>query len=235
MAASTSSAVIPVETESNIDAKIETLADQMRKLSIEAREKRSEVSTDENWKETKNTNDITLFFKTQVVEGAIQKIKARAGANNANILEYKFDEYFYVKDNKVIRVEGFDNHKPGMYLHKIYKVVKSDLFQRMLYDYVSTLGKMGYECWAPSKNLNVIEVFWGPTKRNRNWSDDDVCKPAYIEVKIPETPPPSPKLPESLESPKPSASTPASIPDSDDKSFKTVLTRRNKKQLSSPV
>lgn len=153
---------------------IETVTEKVRRIALEAREKLSQGENNEAWKAAKNESDINLFFKEEVRKGAMEKIEKRAiiGANNANVLEYKFDEYFYVKDGKVIRVIGFENKEKGMYLHKIYKVMQTDLFQKLLQEFVNELGDMCYSCWAPSKNLNVIEFYWGPTK-NHKWEEND--------------------------------------------------------------
>uniref|UniRef100_A0A6C0KWW8 Uncharacterized protein n=1 Tax=viral metagenome TaxID=1070528 RepID=A0A6C0KWW8_9ZZZZ len=205
----------------------ETIAEKMRKIALDAREKRSENGNDEAWKDEKNNKDIKLFFETEIKVGAVGKIEKRAviGANNANILEYKFDEYFYVKDGKVIRTQGFDR-KPGIYLHKIYKVMQTKYFQDLLQEFINELGEMCFACWAPAKNLNVIEVYWGPTK-NHEWkedeTDDDIAS----------------HLPDTLDTPKgdskePSPAAPAapSAPAEDDKSYKTVAKRGGKKVSS---
>lgn len=153
---------------------VETVAEKVRRMALEAREKMSQGETNEDWKAAKNESDIKLFFKEEVKKGAMEKIEKRAiiGANNANVLEYKFDEYFYVKEGKVVRVIGFENKEKGIYLHKIYKVMQTDLFQKLLQEYVNELGDMCFSCWAPSKNLNVIEFYWGPTK-NHKWEEED--------------------------------------------------------------
>lgn len=181
-----------------------TVADKVRKMALEAREKRSQGEPNEDWKAAKNESDIKLFFKEEVKKGAMQKIEKRAiiGANNANVLEYKFDEYFYVKDGKVIRVIGFENKEKGIYLHKIYKVMQTDLFQKLLQEFVDDLGDMCFSCWAPSKNLNVIELYWGPTK-NHKWEeeeeeDDEPAPPATLIQKESDDEPPKKEDPKSF-------------------------------------
>lgn len=207
-----------------VDEKI-TIAEKMRKIALDAREKRSENGNDEAWKDEKNNKDIKLFFETEIKVGAVGKIEKRAviGANNANILEYKFDEYFYVKDGKVIRTQGFDK-KPGIYLHKIYKVMQTKVFQDLLQEFINELGEMCFACWAPAKNLNVIEVYWGPTK-NHEWkedeTDDDIAS----------------HLPDTLDTPKGDSKKPspaAAAPAEDDKSYKTVTKRGSKNAVSTP-
>lgn len=204
-----------------------TIAEKMRKIALDAREKRSENGNDEAWKDEKNNKDIKLFFETEIKVGAMEKIEKRAviGANNANILEYKFDEYFYIKDGKVIRTQGFDK-KPGIYLHKIYKVMQTKYFQDLLQEFINELGEMCFACWAPAKNLNVIEVYWGPTK-NHEWKEDETDDIAS-------------HLPDTLDTPKGDSkkSTVATIDGTnapsveDDKSYKTV-TKRGGKKVSS--
>ena len=219
---------------------VETVTEKVRRMALEAREKLSQGENSEAWKAAKNESDIKLFFKEEVRKGAMEKIEKRAiiGANNANVLEYKFDEYFYVKDGKVKRVIGFEGKEKGMYLHKIYKVMQTDLFQKLLQEYVNELGDMCFSCWAPSKNLNVIEFYWGPTKNHKwgdedeEWDDDEEEKPVPKKetVSAPQTPmPPKKKTPakkedsddESEEEDEPK-DTPAKK-EEDEKSFKAVL------------
>jgi len=223
---------IKTETESSpIQSKeeaetAETVADKIRKIAMEAREKRSDTN-DASWKDEKNNADIKLFFNTEVKKGAMEKIEKRAviGCNNANILEYKFDEYFYVKDGKVVRTEGFQKI-PNTYLHKIYKVMKTDFFQSLMKEFINTLGDMCYECWAPAKNLNVIEVYWGPTK-NHAWDYNDYDDETEADDDDDD---PAMKLPDTLDTPdeekaeQAEQAAPMTEP-GDEKSYKAVVKR----------
>lgn len=161
----------------------ETFAERMRKLANEARSGKKD--NQEEWRQQKTEADYLKFFNS-IKTDAMQKIEKRAklGANSANLLEYSYDEHFYVSKNggTIVHCPEFQQ-KPGLYLHKIFKVVHSDYFKAQLKEFMATeeMSGMRHDCWSPSKNLNVIEVYWGPT-RSHKWGDDDEMAEADAEA-----------------------------------------------------
>lgn len=151
-------------TSTSASADKKSFADKMRQLALESR------VDPETFRAKKQESDLITFFESEVVKNAQKKIEGRAklGCLSANILEYGFSEYFYVtSDKKVVRVEKFEERK-GVYLHRIFKIVHSDLFQEKLKAFVDNeLGDMTYSCWFLGKNsTNVITVRWGTVEDN---------------------------------------------------------------------
>ena len=140
---------------------METFADRMRKMTVNVR------GDTKSYKEFKDTKDITTFFEEEVKKHALAAIEKRAvkGHFNANILEYGFLEYFYVtSEGSVVRVPKFEK-RSGVYMHRILTVVHSGAFQKMLNEFVGSLGNMRVSCWYPGRDsVNVVTVNWGTPK-----------------------------------------------------------------------
>lgn len=147
----------------NTAAEKKTYADKMRQLALENR-----VDA-ETYRMKKQENDMLAFFESEVKKDAKKKIEKRAkqGFMSANILEYPFGSYFYVtSEGKVVRMDKFEERK-GVYMHRIFKMVHTDEFQKLLKDFVASLGDMTYSCWFLGKNQdNVITVRWGDVQEN---------------------------------------------------------------------
>lgn len=140
-----------------------SFADRMRNVTTQAR------GDFTSYKDFKDAADVKKFFETEVKAQAQDKIERRAisGHFTSNILEYGYYEYFYIThDGEVVRMPKFDRI-PGAYLHRVHTIVHGDLFQRLLEEFVTTLG-MRVSCWYPGKDLtNVVTVSWAPP-RNAN-------------------------------------------------------------------
>ncbi len=150
-----------------------SFTERMRHLASEARSKKVQEQNP-NWKLDKTISDITKFFESEVKKDAMNKIETRAqkGCNSSNILEYEFFEYFYVtRNDRIVRVSKYEK-KEGFYLHRIHDVVNGQHFQNMLNEFVNSLGDMRVACWYPGNNMNVVEVYWGPTKVHK-WDDEN--------------------------------------------------------------
>ncbi len=153
---------------------IQNFADKIRNLSIEARTQNKKDESYIIWRQNKTISDINKFFEDEVKKGAMKKIEKRAnnGAVNCNILEYGFYENFYLNNKgEVVRVPNFEK-KDGCYMHRIHHIVFTEHFQKILNDFINSLGSIKVSCWYPGKNINVIEVYWGPTKVHK-WDDND--------------------------------------------------------------
>jgi hypothetical protein len=144
----------------------------MRGLTLDAR------GDSKTYREFKDTADITKFFEEQVKRHAFEKIERRAvkGHFTANIMEYGFYEYFYVKPEggEIVRVPKFERI-PGTFLHRIHTIVTGELFQKLLTEFVATLGDMRVSCWYPGRDLiDVITISWAPPVEKK--SDADASK-----------------------------------------------------------
>lgn len=152
---------------------METFADRMRKLTVTAR------GDSTTFRDFKDAADIKTFFEKEVSSGAMDKMEKRAvkGYFNANIMEYDFLEYFYVTtDGEVKRTPTFEK-LPGVFMHRIHKVVHDDAFQDMLKKFVTETmgGDMRVSCWYPGRNrINVVTV---------NWGSPQTKQPTYVKAK----------------------------------------------------
>lgn len=149
-----------------------SFAERMRGLTLDAR------GDSKTYREFKDTADITKFFEEQVKRHAFEKIERRAvkGHFTANIMEYGFYEYFYVKPEggEIVRVPKFERI-PGTFLHRIHTIVTGELFQKLLTEFVATLGDMRVSCWYPGRDLiDVITISWAPPVEKK--SDADASK-----------------------------------------------------------
>lgn len=146
--------------------------EKMRAMAIQARESLKENrENDEDWREKKKQADIEKFFEMEVMKGAVDKMEKRAekGCYSANILEYHFNEFFYIsKKGDIVRIPEF-KQIPGYYVHRIHNAVKEEFFQEKLRIFVKSLSsEMQYDCWYPGRDkINVITLFWGPTRTHK--------------------------------------------------------------------
>lgn len=156
-----------------------SFADKIREISKSARENGSKPETIEDWREKKKLDDVNKFFESEVAKTVMQKIEERAteGCLSANIYEYHFSAYFYInKKNEVITVPEFKKDA-GFYMHRIHHMVHSDFFQEKLKNLVESFGgNMQFDSWYPGRDkINVVTVFWGPTKTHKFpmvWSEE---------------------------------------------------------------
>lgn len=131
--------------------------------------KKAELLENKEEIQARRSHDITLFFETQVREGAKEKMlkRAEAGRPTANILEYQYNERFYVDEHKKVqRYVDQEVNYPNYRIHDV--VVRDGVFQKLLKDFEAELSteenKMYLSRWRPRDTLHVIEAIWG---RNR--------------------------------------------------------------------
>jgi len=138
----------------------------------------------EEWKAKKTESDIKKFYETKVQPGIEEKIEKRAdkGLFSVNLMEYNYKEYFYVsKTDELVMLPEYTEIK-GNYMHRVYAVVNSETFKKMLKADLDTLGDIRIACWAPKKDLNVVEVYWGNTKYH-NYDAEEEAEPEPKEKK----------------------------------------------------
>lgn len=131
--------------------------------------KKAELLENKDEIQERRAGDITLFFEKEVREHAKSKMlqRAEAGRPTANILEYEYNERFFVDENKhLIRYVSQECNYPNYRIHDI--VSRDTVFQTLLKNFETELStedtKIYFSCWRPRGTLNVIEAIWG---RNR--------------------------------------------------------------------
>ena len=122
---------------------------------------------------SRREKDITLFFEKEVKEHAMTKMKARAeaGRPTANILEYQYNERFYVTDdNTICRYIDSEVNYPN---YRIYDIVRHDKgFNDLLLAFEKEISnetnKIYFSRWKPRDTMHVIEAIWGRNKYHNN-------------------------------------------------------------------
>jgi len=145
------------------------MAEFVEKLHNLYKSKKAEQNVNRDEIQKRRLNDITLFFEQLVKADAMDKMLARAqdGCPTANLLEYQYNERFYIdEENKVVR---FINEKVNFPNYRIHDIVTHDnVFKTLIKDYQKELlsddNKITIECWRPKDKLCVIEAVWGKNR-----------------------------------------------------------------------
>lgn len=131
--------------------------------------KKAEQNENRDDIQKRRLNDITIFFEKQIKKDAMDKMIARAeeGRPTANLLEYQYNERFYINDDK--DVVCFVNEQVNFPNYRIHDIVMHDYnFKNMLKEYQNELlneeNKITIECWRPKEKLCVIEAIWGKNR-----------------------------------------------------------------------
>lgn len=118
--------------------------------------------------QARREKDIKLFFEKEVREGAKDKMKARAeaGRPTANVLEYQYNERFYINGEEVCRYIDQEVQYPNYRIHDV--VMRDVVFQELLTEFETEISseenKIRLTRWRPRDTLHVVEAVWG---RNR--------------------------------------------------------------------
>lgn len=131
--------------------------------------KKAEQNENRDEIQKRRLNDITVFFEKQIKADAMDKMLARAeeGRPTANLLEYLYNERFYINEDK--NVVRFVNETVNFPNYRIHDIVTHDqIFKKMLKDYQNELlneeNKITIECWRPKDKLCVVEAIWGKNR-----------------------------------------------------------------------
>lgn len=127
----------------------------------------------------RRAKDITLFFEKAIRDHAKENMRVRAeqGRPTANILEYQYNERFYVnEDNDIVRYVSQEVNCPNYLIHDV--VMRDRVFQGLLTDFEREISTEDNPIqiikWRPRDSLHVIETVWGknryhnPTRVNNN-------------------------------------------------------------------
>lgn len=135
-----------------------SFADELLKVYNEKKSENKEVSVE------RRTNDIVLFFESEIKKDAKDRMmsRAKAGRPTANIMEYLSNERFYVDDASIVnRYVDSEVPFPNYRIHDI--VTRENTFKTLLTEFETELG-IKISCWKPTSNTCVVEGIWG---RNR--------------------------------------------------------------------
>ena len=128
----------------------------------------------------RRAKDITLFFEKEVREFAKDKMRSRAeqGRPTANVLEYQYNERFFVDGDTIVRFVDKEVQHPN---YRIYDIVMNDrVFHSLLTDFEKEISSddnpIRLMKWRPRETLHVIEAIWG---KNRYHKDSNVPRGSF--------------------------------------------------------
>jgi hypothetical protein len=135
--------------------------------------KKAELLENRDVIQARREKDITLFFNTELKDGATDKMKSRAeaGRPTANILEYQYNERFYVDENDTVcRYVTMEVNYPNYRIHDIVMRDKTfnDLLQEFEKELSSENNKIYFSRWKPRETMHVVEAIWGKNKYHNN-------------------------------------------------------------------
>jgi len=117
----------------------------------------------------RRAKDITLFFEKEIRDNAKDRMRVRAeqGRPTANILEYQYNERFYVnEEGDIVRFVEKEVNYPNYRIHDV--VIRDRVFQALLVDFereISTAeAPIQVMKWRPRESLYVIETVWGKNR-----------------------------------------------------------------------
>lgn len=137
------------------------------------KEKKAELLENREQIQARREKDITLFFEEAVKKDATDKMKVRAeaGRPTANILEYQYNERFYIDEtNKVVRYVNMEVNAPNYRIHDIVMRdrVFGELLEKFEKEISSEANKISFTKWKPRETMHVIEAVWGRNKYHNN-------------------------------------------------------------------
>ena len=135
--------------------------------------KKAELQVNREAIQPRRESDVMRFFEEEVKQEAMDKMKRRAeaGRPTANILEYLYNERFYInEDNKVCRYVDQDVNYPNYRIHDIVMRDKmfNDLLQAFEKEISNDQNKIYFSRWKPRETMHVIEAIWGRNKYQNN-------------------------------------------------------------------
>lgn len=134
-------------------------------------QKQSDIASNKDTSSTRRSDDISIFFEKEVKENAKSKMMARArlGRPTANILEYSWNERFYIDESgNVVRYTRGDVDFPNYRINDV--VTRDATFKSLLKSFESEISdaeaeaKIIITCWKPNIMTYVIEAVWGKNK-----------------------------------------------------------------------
>ena len=125
----------------------------------------------------RRAKDITRFFEKEIQEQAKERMRARAeqGRPTANILEYKYNERFYVQDGEVVRFVEEEVPYPNYRIHDV--VMRDHNFQVLLDEFEKGVSSdeapIRLVKWRPRDGMHVVEAVWGKNRYHNAYRNND--------------------------------------------------------------
>ena len=117
----------------------------------------------------RRAKDITRFFEKEVRDQAKERMRARAeqGRPTANILEYQYNERFYVnEEGEIVRFVEKEVAYPNYRIHDV--VMRDHNFQVLLDEFEKSVSSeespIRLVKWRPRDGLHVVEAVWGKNR-----------------------------------------------------------------------
>lgn len=117
----------------------------------------------------RRAKDITRFFEKEIQVQAKERMRARAeqGRPTANILEYQYNERFYVnEDGEIVRFVEKEVGYPNYRIHDV--VMRDHNFQVLLDEFEKSVSSeestIRLVKWRPRDGLHVVEAVWGKNR-----------------------------------------------------------------------
>lgn len=126
----------------------------------------------------RRAKDISRFFEKEIQEQAKERMRARAeqGRPTANVLEYKYNERFYVnEDGDVVRFVEDEVDYPNYRIHDV--VMRDHNFQVLLTDFEKAVSSEDAPIrlvkWRPRDGVHVVEAVWGKNRYHNTYRTHD--------------------------------------------------------------
>lgn len=117
----------------------------------------------------RRAKDITVFFQSEIKNHAKERMRVRAeqGRPTANILEYQYNERFFVNDDQaIVRYVAQEVNYPNYLIHDV--VMRDRVFGDLLSDFEKDISTSENPIqvikWRPRDSLHVIETVWGKNR-----------------------------------------------------------------------
>ena len=122
----------------------------------------------------RRAKDITRFFEKEIQDQAKERMRARAeqGRPTANILEYQYNERFYVnEEGEIVRFIENEVSYPNYRIHDV--VMRDHNFQVLLDEIEKTVSSeespIRIVKWRPRDGLHVVEAVWGKNRYHNTY------------------------------------------------------------------
>lgn len=122
----------------------------------------------------RRAKDISHFFEKEIQEQAKERMRSRAeqGRPTANILEYKYNERFYVNEKgEIIRFVDEEVEYPNYRIHDV--VMRDHNFQVQLDEFEKSVSSeeapIRLVKWRPRDGIHVIEAVWGKNRYHNTY------------------------------------------------------------------
>jgi len=135
----------------------------------------------------RRAKDITLFFESEIRNHAKERMRVRAEQAHptANILEYQYNERFFVnEDHAIVRYVSQEVNYPNYLIHDV--VMRDHVFDELLVDFKKEISTSENPIdvikWRPRASLHVIETVWGKNRYHNPIHSNNQSNRRYTDV-----------------------------------------------------